>query len=260
MSDACDHSQPHNHGDSAGVPWEGRKIESNAHAGDDGSADPTLDAALRGFRAGTGPEEAVVDALREARVLVPLVAEKGEEGVAPSGLVVDKTQELSLVTVAAPDGRAVLPVFSSVTAMSAWDPMARPIPVQGLHAAISAATDGTDLIVVDPASETEFVVRRPAIWALAQGQAWTPGFRSDAVAAALRESIVDEPAVRDAVAAAGDPESRLRGPEVIVTLHLEDGLDQAALDAIVARVTARWGEDERMATLVDSLALKLARA
>ncbi len=33
---------------------------------------------------------------------IPLVAQKGEMGVAPSGLAVDKTQELSIVTVAAP--------------------------------------------------------------------------------------------------------------------------------------------------------------
>ena len=32
--------------DSAGVPWEGRSFESNPHAGDDGSADAALLAAL----------------------------------------------------------------------------------------------------------------------------------------------------------------------------------------------------------------------
>ena len=28
-------------GDSAGVPWEGRRFESNPHSDDDGSADPS---------------------------------------------------------------------------------------------------------------------------------------------------------------------------------------------------------------------------
>ncbi|NJI21359.1 SseB family protein, partial [Aeromonas veronii] len=95
------------HGDSAGVPWEGRSFEPNPHAADDGSADPALLAALLRFRAGEGSQVEVVDAFRAARVLIPLIAEKGEEGVAPSGLAVDKTQELSIVTVAAPDGRRV---------------------------------------------------------------------------------------------------------------------------------------------------------
>ncbi len=246
--------------DSAGVPWEGRRFESNPFAGDDGSADAALDAALSGFRAGTATESDVVDALRDARVLIPLIAEKGDEGVGPTGLPVDKTQELSIVTVAAPDGRSVLPVFSRVETMQAWDPQARPIPVAGLRAAMSAASDGTDLIVIDPSTPSEFVVRRPAVWAMAQGVEWTPSFRSADVAAALRDSIADEPAVRDATPAAGDPESRLRGPELIVTLHLEDGLDQNALDALVSRVTQRWAADERIATLADSLAVKLARA
>lgn len=253
-------SQAHNHADSAGVPWEGRQFEANSFSGDDGSADAALDAALRGFHAGTAPAEAVVDALRAARVLIPLVAEKGDEGVGPTGLTVDKTQELSIVTVAAPDGRSVLPVFSSVATMSTWDAHARPIPVAGLRAALSAASDGTELIIIDPGSETEFVIRRSAVWAMAQQQPWVPSFRSPDVDAALAASIADEPAVRDAIASAGDPHARLQGPELVITLHLEDGLGQSDLDAVVSRVSARWAADERIATAADSLAVKLARA
>lgn len=106
MSPAADDSC---HADSAGVPWEGRRFEQNPHSGDDGSADPALLAALTAFRAGEGDAVAVVDAYRTARLLIPLVAEKGDEGVGPTGLRVDKTQELSIVTVAGPDGRRVLP-------------------------------------------------------------------------------------------------------------------------------------------------------
>lgn len=63
--------ESHNHGDSAGVPWEGRSFESNPHASDDGSADPALLAALLRFRAGEGSQVDVVDAFRTARVLIP---------------------------------------------------------------------------------------------------------------------------------------------------------------------------------------------
>ena len=87
------------------------------------------------------------------------------------GLAVDKTQELSIVTVAAPDGRRVLPVFTSVAAMSRWDAAARPVPADGVRTAVAASADDTDLIVIDPGSETEFVLRRPAVWAIAQGVA-----------------------------------------------------------------------------------------
>jgi len=78
--------------DSAGHPWSGRSFEPNPHASDDGSADPELLAALTAFRTGDGDEAAIVDAYRAARLLIPLVAEKGDEGVGVHGLPVDKTQ------------------------------------------------------------------------------------------------------------------------------------------------------------------------
>lgn len=249
-----------NRGDSAGVPWEGRSFESNPHSGDDGSADPALAAALRRFHAGEGDAASVIDAYRAARLLIPLVAEKGDEGVGPTGLTVDKTQELSIVTVAAPDGRRVLPVFTSVDAMKTWDATARPVPADGVRTALSAAADDTDLIVVDPGGEYEFVIRRPAVWAIGQGQRWEAPHVSTEVVAALHASIGGELGVLDLSVAPGDPSSRLRGPELIVRLHLVDGLDQAELDAILQRLAARWAADDRIAVLVDSLTVKLVRA
>jgi len=245
--------------DSAGVPWAGRSFEPNPHAGDDGSADPALWAALTSFRQGTGDARAVVDAYRSARLLIPLVAEAGDVGIAPSGHTVDKTQELSIVTVAAPDGRRVLPVFSSVATMTAWDPTARPVPADGIRTALSATADDTDLIVIDPASETEFVLRRPAVWAIGQGLGWEPAHTSPEVFAGLQESIGSELGVLDLSVAAGDPDARLRGPELIVRLHLVEGLDQTQLDAILQRLAARWAADDRIAVLVDSLTVKLVR-
>lgn len=247
-------------GDSAGVPWEGRSFESNPHAADDGSADPALLDALLRFRAGEGAQTEVVDAFRTARVLIPLIAEKGEEGVAPSGLAVDKTQELSIVTVAAPDGRRVQPVFSSVEAMQRWDATARPIPVEATRAALAASADDTDLIVLDPTSDTEFVFRRPAVWAIAQGHGWEPSFLSPEVFGALQASVAHELAVIDVSVAAGDPDARLRGPELIVILELVDGLEREVLDAVLARLAQRWASDDRIAVLVDSLTVKLRRS
>ena len=255
--DSCDHG---NTGDSAGVPWEGRSFQANPHAADDGSADPALLAALQRFRAGEGSQAEVVDAFRPARVLVPLIAENGEEGVAPSGLAVDKTQELSIVTVAAPDGRRVQPVFSSVQTMQRWDAAARPIPVEALRVALSASGEETDLIVLDPASETEFVIRRPAVWAIAQAQPWEPSFLSPEVFGALQQSVAHELAVIDVHVAPGDPDARMRGPELIVTLELTAGLDRETLDAVLARLAQRWAADDRMAVLVDSLTIKLTQA
>lgn len=258
-SHACG-PESHNTADSAGVPWEGRSFESNPHAADDGSADPALLAALLRFRAGEGSQTEVVDAFRAARVLVPLIAEKGDEGIGPTGLAVDKTQELSIVTVAAPDGRQVQPVFSSVEAMGRWDAAARPIPVEALRVALSASSEQTDLIVLDPTSETEFVFRRPAVWAIAQGQPWEPSFLSPEVFAALQESIAHELAVIDVSVGPGDPDARLRGPELVVILELADGLQREVLDAVLARLAQRWAADDRIAVLADSLTVKLRRS
>ncbi len=261
MSPDADHPDAAcHHGDSAGVPWEGRSFQSNPHAGDDGTADPALLAALTAFRDGSGAAGAVVEAYRAARLLIPLVAEKGDEGVGPTGLTVDKTQELSIVTVAAPDGRRVLPVFTSVATLARWDAAARPVPVEGTRTALAAADDDTDLIVIDPTSETEFVLRRPAVWAIGQGQPWEPAHESPEVFAGLQASIGGELGVLDLSVAPGDPAARLRGPELIVRLHLIDGLDQSELDAILQRLAARWAADDRIAVLVDSLTVKLLRA
>ncbi|MBS1675491.1 MAG: SseB family protein [Actinobacteria bacterium] len=261
--DTCGHPGDHGGhahagpGDSAGVPWAGRSFQRNTRADDDGSADPALWAALTAFRAGTGSQTAVVEAFRAARVLVPLVAEKGEEGIAPSGLAVDKTQELSLVTVAAPDGRTVQPAFSSVDTLRAWDPVARPIPVEAVRVALSASSGDADLIVLDPGSETEFVLRRPAVWAVAQAQPWEPSYLSPEVFAGLQSSVGGELAVIDVEVSAGDPEARLRGPELVVTLELVEGLDRETLDAVLARLAQRWAVDDRIAVLVDSLTVRL---
>lgn len=246
-----------NTADSAGQSWEGRAFQPNPAAGDDGSADPALLAALGAFRSGVGSEEAVVDALRGARVLVPLIAEKGDEGVGPTGLAVDKTQELSIVTVAAPDGRKVLPAFTSVDTMRTWNALARPIPVAGTRAALAAAGEDTDLIVLDPTSPTEFVVRRPAIWAIAQEQPWTPAWLSTEVADAFHRSIGTELAVQDIEISAGDPEARLRGPELTVTLTLMPGLGRAELDTILGRLARRWAGEDRIAVLVDSMQVRI---
>jgi SseB protein N-terminal domain len=256
-------TDPHDHHlarDSAGVPWEGRRFESNRHSDDDGSPDPDLLAALTAFHDGRGDQIAVIEAYRAARLLIPLIAEKGDEGVGIHGLTVDKTQELSIVAVAAPDGRRVLPVFTSVAAMRRWDAAARPVPAGGVRTAVAASADDTDLIVIDPGSETEFVIRRPAVWAIGQGVGWEPSFASPEVFAGLQESVGGELAVIDLGVESGDPTGRLRGPELIVRLELIHGLDQSELDAVLARLARRWAADHRIAVLVDSLTVKLVRA
>lgn len=246
--------------DSAGVPWEGRRFEHNTSSDDDGSAPEKLVEAIRRFHTGEVGEADVVDALRESRLLVPLIAHLGDSGVNDHGVLVDKSQELSIVTVQGPDGRTVQPAFTSVAAMAAWNPQARPIPVAAPRVALAAASEGTDLVVLDPTSATEFVLRRPALWAIAQTRSWLPSYLDPEVLAAFMDAAEPEPSVVGVHLAPGDPAARLAGPELVVQLSLADGLDRAALDAVVARLRDRWAANTVIAERVDSLKVQLVSA
>lgn len=246
--------------DSAGQPWAGRSFGETAFADDDGTAPAPLSEALRNFRSGESDESAVVDALRGARLLIPLVASLGESGVNDHGITVDKSADLSIVTVAGPDGRNVLPVFSSVDAMQRWNPKARPVPADAVRVALAAADEKTDLVVLDPTSETEFVVRRPALWAIAQSLPWSPSHADAQVLAEFEESVSEEAAVVGVSLAVGDPGATLSGPELVVELALIAGLDQVALGSLMERLQSRWSSSALIAERVDSLAVKLIPA
>lgn len=244
--------------DSAGQPWAGRHFEPNSNADDDGSAPPELIAAIDGFRSGETDEVVVVEAFRVARLLVPLLARLGEAGIDEHGRRIDKSQELSIVTVGGPDGRTVLPVFSSVAAMSAWNAAARPVPANGARVAAAAVSEGTDLVVLDPTSETEFVVRRPALWAIVKGEHWVPSYRSEEIAREFAASIADEGAILALQLTAGDPGARLHGSELVVALTVKAGLGASQLDELLARLSSRWASSEVIAQQVDSLEVSIS--
>ena len=246
--------------DSAGVPWEGRSFEHVPASDDDGSAPPKLLEALKRFRSQELGEAEVVDEIRSSRLLIPLVAELGEQGRSDAGHTVDKSQELSIVTVSGPDGRSVLPAFTSVAAMTRWNPKARPIPADGRRIALAAASEGTDLVVVDATSDTEFAVRRPALWALAQDEPWRPSYLDEDVLAEFLISADGEEAIVAIQLAPGDPDARLAGPELLVQLSLVPGLDETELTALLARAQDAWSTSELIATRVDSMMVRLANA
>jgi len=253
------HDDPGHGRDSAGRPWAGRSFDHHdtAHAGDDGSADPHLLDALLGFREGRLGESEVVDALRPARLLVPLVAVAGDEGHDDHGRRIDKTQELSIVTVSGPDGRDVLPAFTSVETLTRWRPAARPVPVEARRVALAAASESTDRVVIDPGSITEFGLRRPAVWAVAQGLPWVPSHHDEDVLRAFLDASRDEEALVSLVVAPGYRDARLGAPEIVVQLGVARGLDRDALQALLQRLQAAWAADPVIADRVDSMSVKV---
>jgi SseB protein N-terminal domain len=244
--------------DSAGRPFAGRAFVASPWSGDDGTAPPAFLEAHAAFRAGTAGPDAVVDALRPARLLVPLLAGLGEAGE-HEGRRIDKQAELALVTVAGPDGRRVLPAFTSAAAMGVWNPEARPVPAPARQVALGAASDGTELVVIDAATD-RFGLRRSALEALARDRPWTAPWRDQEVGAAIRRAVRDEPAVTTARVGTDDPAASLDGAELLVVLVLHETLDRQQVGELVARVQRRWTEDDLVRARVDSMTVRLEAA
>ncbi len=255
--------------DSAGFPWAGRTFDHHetAFADDDGSVPESYRQAITALREATLSKSAVrvaeaqadaLVALSGIRVLVPLLAEAGGFGLTPEWRTVEKTQELSIVTVAAPDGRRVMPVFSSVDSMRVWNPEARPIPVPAPQAAIAAAQEQTDLIIIDPGSpDLEFGVRRTQLEAMALGRWEVPGWADSEVAEAFAQVTATEPRVARVELAPGDPDARLLTPEVDAVVTLQPGLDREQLSEIIETVQRTWAASPIIAARIDSMRLVL---
>ncbi|MCO1339971.1 hypothetical protein BJH93_13900 [Kocuria polaris] len=260
--------------DSAGQSWEGRDLSGAGNPlhdfdQDDGLADAGFTAALDGLRGKGGTEEDVVAALATARVFVPVVAALAEGGLGEHGFTEDKEADMALVTIKAPDGRSALPVFTSVAALQDWHPEARPVAVYAPRAALSAVQEESQLLVVDPGAETTFVVRRPAMWALAQQRSWTPSYRDESLVELLREISVGEPLVRRLALSAGSGVAcRDRsggvvpggghGPELRLTITFGREVDPAQAQAAVGRLQKTLSATKEFAEAVDSLEMRLA--
>ena len=248
---------PNRFTDSAGTPWEGRNFDQNPFADDDGTAPPKLIEAVAAFRAGEVGAEVVVDQIRVSRLLVPLLANLGESEIGGHGQKVDKSAELSIVTVKSPDDQDSLVVFSSVEAMSRWNKASRPVPTDAIRIALAAASQMSTRVVLDPGSDTEFVVRRPAIAKIAQSLPWLPPERNEAVLKVLQDSVADEPLVLHLEASTADPHSRLLGAELQVSIQLEPRAESVAVRELIDRISSNWSESEAFALAVDSVAIKV---
>lgn len=162
--------------DSAGQPMAGRSLPAHPFAGDDGSADPVLRAALG---APGGPNDAaVLAALVGARLLVALVALPPEavSGAADSGghhAEAEHGTEVAAAILAGSDGRRAVAAFTCVSTVALWRADARSVPVPAAAAARSAL-DEADLMVLDPAGPVSYPVSGPRLRALAEGRRWLP--------------------------------------------------------------------------------------
>lgn len=253
-----EYMNPNRLSDSAGTPWAGREFDVNNFAGDDGSAPAKLIEAIAKFHRQEVNAEAVVDELRESRLLIPLLAQLGESEIGAHGQKVDKSAELSIVTVATPDDQNGLPVFSSVAAMQRWNPAARPVPADARRVALAAAAEENTRVILDPESDTEFAIRRPAIAAVAQGLNWVHPARNKSVFDEIDRITSQFELFEGFQLEDCDPKSRLHSAELLLQLTLKPGLDQAAVESLMQNFAVKLGESETIAEHVDSLRVKLA--
>ncbi|MFH9860971.1 SseB family protein [Streptomyces sp. NPDC017202] len=243
-----------------------KNIPDPGFSDDDGSADPVLSAALAAWaedRTAVGP---VLEALKGARLLVPVVAvlgeveEDSEEGSeAPwkggggrrgGGLRREKTSDMAVPTLKAGD-RTALPAFTSTASLARWDPRARPVAVP-LHQALRAAAhEKADTVVLDMAGPVAFELTGPALLALAEGRTTTDPLADPAVVEAVRAAVAAEPAVLRAHLVPG------RSDGTLALVLAPDAAPAGTAQAVAERIAA---DETLRARLVRGLDLALLPA
>ncbi|GAA4546576.1 SseB family protein [Streptomyces collinus] len=227
-----------------------KNIPDSGFSDDDGSADPRLSAALTAWSADRSAVGPVLAALKNARLLVPVVAVLGEVEEDEQGLRREKTSDMAVPTLKAGD-RTALPAFTSTDSLARWDPAARPVAVPLYQALQAAAHEKADTVVLDVAGPVPFELTGPALLALAEGRASTDPLTDPVVVGAVRDAVAAEPAVVRAHLGPGQADG---------TLALV--LDPSAVPAEAARAVAeRLAADETLrARLVRGLDLALLPA
>jgi len=234
-----------------------KEIPESIFSDDDGSADARLAQALIRYSHAKTPLADVVDALAYARVLIPVLANGERRIMGEHGVEKDQVASTGVVAVQMPDGRAALPIFTDVDAMKAWNAEARPIPAEGPRAALAAIAEGWSSLVLNPGMET-VLIPRPAVWAVGQGQDWSPAVVDGSVSEDVREAVSSAVSLDDALRGV---DARAGGnAEVTIVLTLAPGLTQPELDAIIERVQRELAHSDVVAQRVDTLELKLATA
>ena len=165
-------------------------------AGDTGEADSRVTEALSAFARGTGSEHAALTALAGARLLVPVVAIAGAQGVwgaaealhagghrgpggtgggsppcgksAPRGQT-EQHSEMAIPTLVRSDGRRAVIAFTGIGSLRRWKDDARPVPVPATRVWTAALAEA-DAAVIDVAGPAPLAVEGARLRALANGE------------------------------------------------------------------------------------------
>lgn len=245
-----------------------KNIPDPGFASDTGEADPALAAALAAWQAAPeapGAEQRVLEALADARLLVPVVAVLGEEETLPvpggaegegtPGLRREKTSDMAVPTLTSPSGRRALPAFTGTDALARWDAAARPVAVplrQALHALVQ---ERADTLVLDLAGPVTYQLTGAALRALAEGRTTPDPAADPGVAAALRALLAADTDVTGAHLTPGGPGT---DGTLAVTLTPRAAAGKDTATEAVRRIAGALASDETLrARLVRGLELAL---
>lgn len=144
--------------------FEGAIVPATDFSDDNGDADKTLRHALKAFEESESASDAqlVLTLLKEARLLVPVVAEidSMEEGV-------EKDSHMQSVEYVNSDGRRALLAFTGTDSLYSWNPDARPIP-RAAHIVAQSVLEGElDAMILDLHGPSTCVIEGPMLVRLA---------------------------------------------------------------------------------------------
>ncbi|QMU76347.1 SseB family protein [Streptacidiphilus sp. PB12-B1b] len=224
-----------------------KNIPDPGFAGDDGSADPLLAAALARHAAEPSPEteRELVALLAGARLMVPIVAILGEVETDADGLKHDKSSDMAVPTIDAPDGRKGLPAFTSLDAMARWRADARPAPVPARQAVQAAWSEQADALLIDLAGPAFYELSGAAMRAVAEGRAMVDPLRDPEVAEAVRTLLAAHPVVLRAHLL---PSTET---DALLALVPDPAVDREGLGPAVQRVAEALGADELLRIRLD---------
>jgi hypothetical protein len=202
---------------------------------DDGSADPQLAAALAAFASGSGSEYAALTLLAGSRLLVPLVAALADQAAGAAG----KLSEIALPTLVGRDSRPAVPAFTSLDALTRWQPAARPVPTDARLVWRAAWADSC-AVVIDVAGPVPLAVEGARLAALAHGDAVPPPHQDGDVLDAVAEAVSQQPAIASAALHPGGA-----GADLAIRLTLSAAGESTAAAELAAElgsaVMARLG-------------------
>ncbi|MET8623394.1 SseB family protein [Kitasatospora sp. NPDC004669] len=208
----------------------GKSIPNPGFSDDDGTADPALAAALARWSQDRTAEPEVLAALTPTRLMVPIVAILGEVEVDEHGHQHDKTSDMAVPVLEAPDGRRALPAFTSLETLTRWRADARPAPTAAPQAAMVAFSERADTLLIDPAGPVPFLLTGARLRALAENRPYLPPVTDPEVREAVRALLAAEPQVVSGLLAPSEDS------DGVLAVVFDPALDQPGLQAAAQRV------------------------